>query len=252
MIESVNIKERAKQGLDSYGLNIALHDPSVVEMAARAGYDFVRIDCEHMLFSRDTLMEIIRTARLLGMPVQARVTDLGQASAFLDFGVSALMFPHVSSAEKARTIVKAMKYAPLGERGMTTSARVLNFGEVKLSDYAAVANERVSIIIQIEDLNGIRNIDEILSVEGIDMVATGRNDLAQALGFPGQNTHPEVLATEEKIIRKAIDYGKMPTLLVKNKARIEKLRELGVHCFTVARDDLLLYKSLTEMLAFMK
>lgn len=64
-----NICERARQGLDSYGLNIALHDPSVVEMAARAGYDFVRVDCEHMMFGLDSLMEIIRTARLLGMPV---------------------------------------------------------------------------------------------------------------------------------------------------------------------------------------
>lgn len=234
--------------MDSYGLNIALHDPSIIEMAARAGYDFVRIDCEHMLFGSECLMEMIRTARLLGMPVQARITSVEQASALLDFGVTALMLPHVSSAEKAQAIVNAVKYAPLGERGMTTSSRCLNFGELKLSEYAKTANDEVSVIVQIEDKAGLENVDEILSVPGVDMVATGRNDLAQALGVPGQNTHPDVLAAEDMVITKAIQHNKIPTLLVKNRARIEQLQEKGVHCFTVARDDLLMYQALGDVL----
>ena len=247
-----NICERARQGLDSYGLNIALHDPSVVEMAARAGYDFVRVDCEHMMFGLDSLMEIIRTARLLGMPVQARITSVDQASALLDFGVSALMLPHVSSPEKAETIVRAVKYAPLGERGMTTASRALNFGERSMNDYSRQANGEVAVIIQIEDRAGLEHIDEILSVPGVDMVATGRNDLSQALGVPGENTHPQVLAAEEMVIERAIAHGKCPTLLVKNRKRINALREKGVHCFTVARDDGILYSSLKETLEAMK
>ena len=251
-MNKANIRKRAVEGLDSYGLNIALHDPSIIEMAARAGYDFVRVDCEHMLFGFDGLMEMIRTARLLGMPIQVRVTTLAQASALLDFGVTALMLPHVSSAEKAEEIVRAIKYAPLGERGMTSSSRALNFGEQKLSEYSRTANDEVSVIVQIEDKGGLENIDEILSVPGVDMVATGRNDLAQALGVPGQNTQPDVLAAEDMVIAKAVEHGKIPTLLVKNRARIEQLREKGVHCFSIARDDLLLYKSLGSTLAEMK
>lgn len=242
------IRKRALAGLDSYGLNVAIHDASIIEMAAYAGYDFVRVDCEHMLFDNATLSEMIRTAKLLEIPLQLRVTNLAQASAFLDCGATALMIPHVRSRDIALEAVAALKYAPLGERGMTTSARVLRFGQQKLSEYARRANDEVDLIIQIEDRDGLHNIDEILSVDGVDFVATGRNDLAQALGVPGENTHPDVLEAENMVIRKAIEHKKIPTLLVKNRKRIQELRERGVHCFSIARDDLLLYSSLKSQL----
>ena len=247
-----NIKERAKQGLLSFGINVALEDPVIIEMAARVGYDFIRIDCEHMLFSDDVLKNMIRTARLLNMPVQVRVADLGKATALLDLGVSGLMLPHVSSAEIAEKAVDTIKYAPLGHRGMTGASRALNFGEYTMSEYSRWANDDVSIIVQIEDQSGLDHIDEILSVPGIDMVATGRNDLSQALGIPGQNTHPEVLKAEDMVIRKAIEHGKIPTLLVKNKARLEELKEKGVRCFTLGRDESLLFENMNRVLNQLK
>lgn len=252
MIQKPNIPERARQGLDSYGLNLSIHDCSVLEMAARAGYDFVRIDCEHMLFDYACLTEMIRTAKLLGLPLQLRVTDLRQASALLDMGADALMIPHVRSAEIARQAVSMMKYAPLGERGMTGAARILNFGETKLGDYAEAANDRVALIVQIEDREGLENIDEILSVPGVDMVATGKNDLSQALGVPGENSHPDVLAAEDMVISKALQYGKIPTLLVKNKKRLQELREKGVRCFSIARDDAILFAAMKDKLQELK
>ena len=131
---------------------------------------------------------------------------------------------------------------------MTTASRALNFGERNMRDYSRQANDEVAVIIQIEDKEGLERIDEILSVPGVDMVATGRNDLSQALGVPGENTHPQVLAAEERVIERAIAHGKCPTLLVKSRKRIEALREKGVRCFTIARDDGILYSSLKETL----
>lgn len=247
-----NVKERAKKGLLSFGVNLALSDPVVVEMAARAGYDFVRIDCEHMLFETSVLMNMIRAARLLDMPVQVRVADLGQATALLDLGVSGLMVPHADSAETVRKAVDAVKYAPLGHRGMTGASRALNYGQYTMDEYSAWANDDVSLIVQIEDKAGLEHIDEILSVPGVDMVATGKNDLSQALGLPGQNAHPDVLAAEDLVIRKAIEHGKIPTLLVKNKRRLAELREKGVCCFTIARDESLLYDGMKGQLDRLK
>lgn len=244
-----NIKERAAAGLCSYGLNIGLSDPVVIEMASRAGYDFVRIDCEHMLFDNGTLMNMIRAARLLDMPVQLRVPNLGQASALLDLGASGLMVPHTSSRAIAEEAVRAVKYAPLGERGMTGSSRALNFGQYKLNDYSTWANDDVALIVQIEDRGGLDNIDDILSVQGIDMVATGKNDLSQALGIPGQNTHPDVIAAEDMVIRKALEYGKYPTLMVKSKKRIQELYDKGVRCFSLSRDEGLLFSSMRDKLS---
>lgn len=247
-----SIKERAAQGLDSYGLNIGMSDPVVIEMAAKAGYDFVRLDFEHMLFDYGSAANMIRTARLLDMPVQVRVPDLNHASALLDLGVSGLMVPHTSSKAIAEAAVSAVKYGPLGDRGMSGAARVLGFGEMKLNDYSKWANDYVTLIIQIEDKEGLENIDSILSVPGVDMVATGKNDLSQALGIPGQNSHPDVIAAENLVIRKALEYGKYPTLMVKNKKRLSELKEAGVHCFTISRDETLLVKAMKETLAEMK
>ena len=243
-----NIKERAAAGLCSYGLNVGLSDPVIVEMAARAGYDFIRIDCEHMLFDNGTLMDMIRAARLLDLPVQLRVPDLSNASALLDLGASGLMVPHTASRQIAEQAVQATKYAPYGQRGMSGASRALNFGQYKMSDYSTWANDDVTLIVQIEDKSGLENIDDILSVPGVDMVATGTNDLSQALGIPGQNSHPDVLAAEDLVIRKALEYGKYPTLMVKSKKRIQELKEKGVRCFSLGRDETLLFSAMKESL----
>ena len=247
-----SIKERAAKGLTSFGLNIGMCDPVVIEMAAKAGYDFVRLDFEHMLFDYGAAVNMIRTARLLDMPVQIRVPDLNHASALLDLGVAGLMVPHTKSKEVAEMAVAATKYSPLGERGMSGAARVLGFGEQKLNDYSKWANDYVTLIVQIEDKEGLEHIDEILSVPGVDMVATGKNDLSQALGIPGQNSHPDVIAAEDLVIKKALEHGKYPTLMVKSKKRVEELKKAGVLCFTISRDETLLVAAMKNTLKEMK
>lgn len=246
------LRQRAAQGLESYGFNIALQDASVIEIAASAGYDFVRLDSEHILFPHHTVIEMVRTAKVLGIPIQIRLDSLSHISSLMNMGISAIMVPHVSSRKDALEIVNAIKLAPLGSRSITGAARVLGFGSRSLKDYCKSENGQVSLIVQIEDRQGLENIDEILSVDGIDFVATGRNDLAQALGILGENTHPKVLAAEDLIISKAMQYGKFPTILVKNPARIRALRRKGVRCFTIARDDITLADALRSQLSLMR
>lgn len=246
------IRQRAARGLVSYGLNIVLQDPSVIEIAVVAGYDFVRLDCEHMLFPHHIVTEMIRTARLLEIPIQIRLDSLDHVESLMDLGVSAIMIPHVGSKEKALQAVAAIKFPPLGKRGITSAARVLGFGRISPTDYCKSEAGQVSLIVQIEDESGLANIDEILSVEGVDFVATGRNDLAQALGIPGKNAHTRVLEAENLIIRKALQHGKVPTILVKTPKRMEALRQKGVLCFSIARDDLLLMDALCGQISLLK
>ena len=158
------------------------------------------------------------------------------------------MVPHTASRQIAEQAVQATKYAPYGQRGMSGASRALNFGQYKMSDYSTWANDDVTLIVQIEDKSGLENIDDILSVPGVDMVATGKNDLSQALGIPGQNSHPDVLAAEDLVIRKALEYGKYPTLMVKSKKRIQELKEKGVRCFSLGRDETLLFSAMKESL----
>jgi len=224
---------RARHNKCSFGLNISFLDPVILECAKQAGYDFVRLDCEHILFDKTTLATMLREARLLDLPLQIRVPALTEVTALLDMGATGIMVPHLENVAAAKEAVQAVKYAPLGERGMTGAARVLGFGRTSLSEYAAKANEEIALIGQIESKAGLDNLAAILTVPGLDMIATGRNDLSQALGVPGQNTHPTVLAAEDLIIQKTLAAGKQPTILVKNTKRLQELYNKGVRCFSI-------------------
>ncbi len=90
--------------------------------------------------------------------------------------------------------------------------------------------------MQIENKDSLANLDEILSVEGIDMVASGKNDLSQSMGYAGQPGHPQVIAAEDLIIKKALEYGKYPTMMAGTPKRVEELMEHGVFNVTIGTD----------------
>lgn len=224
----------------------------MIEMAHCAGYDFVRIDCEHILYDNATLVNMLRTARLLGMPCQVRVDGLDRVTALLSLEASAIMVPHVESREAAVEAVNLVKYAPIGERGMDAGARLIRYGGMKRSEYIQRANQVTDLIVQIESKKAIKHIDEILSLEGIDMVATGKADLSQSLGVPGQKDHPDVLKAEEFIVKKALEHGKYPTLVADSRERVEELMAMGVRCFLIGKDEPLAYKAIANKLQQIK
>lgn len=248
-----NLRARAKAGQISYGLMLSMSDPAVVEMAALAGYDYVRLDCEHTLFDYSTMVDMIRTANLLNLPIMVRISSQDDVTRLLDAGISGIMMPGVNNKAEAINAVNLVKYAPLGARGMFKGSRAYKYGDVDLT--AAVSeevNKQISLIIQIESKEGLDNIDEILSVDGIDFVATGRNDLSQSLGLIGQATHPKVMAAEELVIKKCVQYGKFPNLLASSPARVAELKKMGVVTFTVHRDTNMLYESMKKNIASFK
>lgn len=246
------IRERAAAGLPSYGITISLMEPTMIEMAHCAGYDFVRIDCEHILYDNATLVNMLRTARLLGMPCQVRVDGLDRVTALLSLEASAIMVPHVESREAAMEAVNLVKYAPIGERGMDAGARLIRYGGMKRSEYIQRANQVTDLIVQIESKKAIEHIDEILSLDGIDMVATGKADLSQSLGVPGQKDHPDVLKAEEFIVKKALEHGKYTTLVADSRQRVEELMAMGVRCFLIGKDEPLAYKAIANKLKQIK
>lgn len=248
MDQKLTIRQRALQGLDSYGLTIDMMDPDVIEMAAAVGYDFVRIDREHVLFDNATLRNMFDRARILGIPCQIRVNAIDDINCYLSLGASAIMVPHVESREQAQAAIDMVKYAPVGDRGMTGGVRAVRFGQITREEYLKTANDRIDLIVQIESKKGIENIDEILSLEGIDMVATGKADLSQSFGVPGQKAHPDILAAESFIVKKALEYGKVPTLVAENAKRAAELREMGVHCYLTGHDESIAFKAIKKNL----
>lgn len=203
------VKEAIRNGKTAFGLYIGVPSPMMVELAGYAGFDFVRIDISHSAVDLPTIVNMIRAAEASGVTPMVRVdNDPHLIANVLEAGALGLFIPDVSTYEKARAVVDAVHFAPLGDRGTFAAARVTRYGSISGGEYAKWSNEEILLGIQIESKEAADNLEKTLEVDGIDMIGSGRGDLANALGLTGQKNHPAVLALEEKIFNAAIRRGK--------------------------------------------
>ena len=252
MREKMPLKQRAAAGLVSYGLAMVLPCTSTIEMAALAGYDFIRLDCEQAMFSTEELRQLLQTARLIGMPCQVRVSDLTGITPLLGQEPSGIMIPHVESILEVKEAVEYCRFAPVGKRGMDGNTRRMRCEGMKRAEYMKYSAETMDLIVQIESKKALENADGIIQVPGIDMIATGRADLSQELGVPGQKDHPDVVNAENEIIRKTLENKKFPIITAGSPKRVQELYEMGVRCFVVGKDENLLEQGIRKNLATMK
>jgi len=132
--------------------------------------------------------------------------------------------PHVNTRAEAQAAVEAAKFAPLGKRGMFTSRQ--GFG---ISDYLKTANDQSLLIVLIEDIAAVRNLDEILKVDHIDVFFVAPNDLATSMGHIGKLDLPEVQQTVDSAITRIVQAGRKAGTLV-SSANVERYTRLGVRC----------------------
>lgn len=201
MLEN-RLKEKIARGETATGVLVAWPSPELVEFCGYLGFDWVFIDAEHGYIGRETCAAMVRACDVSGIVPLVRVPENNASTilGYLETGAMGVIVPHVSTAEAARAAVEAVKYGPLGARGAGSSTRPANYGLTQTStEYFQRANDQVMLYVMIEDMAGVENLDEILSVDGIDIVAFGPGDFAMSIGYPGQPGHPEV----QKIISEA-------------------------------------------------
>lgn len=242
MIKSM--KDFAGKNTPVLGTWVSLTDANVVEMAKEAGFDYVRIDNEYIPFDYGKITELIRTANNLDMPVFVRVSKMEDITPLIAFGVDGIIVPDCNTVERAREAIARVKYHPVGARGMNPGSRAVRISGLSPDEYLKRANDFVTLTIQIEDVRVADYIDDILSLEGIDMVSSGRGDISQSIGRAGETRHPKVLEMEDLIIQKALQYNKTPAILVFSKEELEAVRKKGVNVFTVGNDEQLLRNAL--------
>jgi 2-keto-3-deoxy-L-rhamnonate aldolase RhmA len=180
--------------------------PDIVQIAASTGHHAIMVDLEHSTMSVDVAATLCTTAGALGMTALVRVPEreYGMIGRLLDGGAHGIVAPRVETAEQARTVARACRFAPRGQRSQTamvpqlgmrpTQARVLN---PALDDAAVVQ-------ILLETPTGIENADAIAAVDGVDMIAIGANDFTAELGVPGHYDDPrlaDAVATVAKACR---------------------------------------------------
>jgi 4-hydroxy-2-oxoheptanedioate aldolase len=205
------VKQLYRAGKSSFGTYVTFPTAAIVEVAALSGFDFVRFDPYHLHYNPETLENMARTAYAHNVTPWARCrNDPWTIMMTLDAGVQAISIPNTGSAAEARAAVAAAFYPPKGEREMS---RPLRLRGLSAPDYLEWAANELILSCQIEGRDGIDNYREIVKVEGVDCIQTGRGDLSLALGVPGEESHPKVLEAEERIVEAALEAGKQVSLL---------------------------------------
>lgn len=233
----------------AFGPFLKLPNPALVEIIGIAGFDFVIIDCEHGPLDMLVAEEMVRAAKLSGLSAVIRVSENNPAliSRALDIGADAVQVPQVSTRTDAEKVVQAAKFAPLGERGVCRYVRAAGYSSVDRQAYFTLANQNTRTIIHIEGEEGMENIQDILQVEGIDVIFIGPYDLSQSLGLPGQVDHPLVVARMREIIDRAREAGKIVGTFVDDVDAARKWLALGVQYIAYSVDTGIIYQSFKEI-----
>ena len=228
-----NVVSNMAQGRMSYGLNLSFPSTTLIELAGRVGFEFVTFDSEHGPFTVDMLDDLCRVADMAGLTPMARVPDIEHPTIlrFLDRGIMGITGPHIVNAERAQRLADACRYVPRGLRSFG-SGRGAYFGDVEsLPAYMESFNDNVLVIAQLEDVQVLDNIADILAVEGIDLYASGAQDIAQSLGLPGQPAHPDVLDFERQVREAVHAAGKRMADDVTTSARATNMFMDGARAF---------------------
>lgn len=182
----------------------------VVRIAKTAGFDTLYIDLEHSSFSIETTGQICLMALEAGIPAFVRVpaNTPEYISRVLDGGALGVIAPGVRSAAEARAVVAAAKYPPVGERGLSAGLPQLGFRALPASQTMPALNDATMVIVQFESKAALDAMEEIVAVEGVDLVLIGTNDLMADLGIAGEYDHPKVRDAYERTLAACRKRGK--------------------------------------------
>ena len=238
------LRKRVLAGECVYGMMIRqARDPGAPAIFAAAGYDFSFIDMEHGNYSMETVADLIRGAKSVGIATIIRVPHLETyfISRVLDAGADGIMVPMTSTQEQAERIVRYSKYAPLGQRGFGGQLGHTDYRPVKAVEFMKEANESTLIVAQIETKEAIENIDAILGVEEIDVGLIGPNDLSISLGIPDQLNSELMNHAIEKVVEAAKKRKKASGIHIGNIDSIRKWRAKGMTVLAYSADIAFMY-----------
>ncbi|MGC9522677.1 MAG: HpcH/HpaI aldolase family protein [Anaerolineae bacterium] len=240
-----SVKAKLARGEATVGTWTMIGHPSVAEILARAGFDWVVLDIEHGMPDWPRALGQIQAvqgqacAALCRLPVNAPE----HFKWALDLGAEGVMVPFVQTAEDAAGAVAAAKYPPEGMRGVGV-CRAHQYGAA-FQEYVDTANEQTLVILQIEHIEAVHNIEAICAVPGVDVVFVGPYDLSGSMDLMGQVHHPDVEEAVDHVLHVAQAAGVAPGLLIAEprpgelKAKIDE----GFRFIAAGLDTLMLVRA---------
>jgi len=189
------LKKRIAEGKACYGVIAPTNDPIIAEYIGLNGFDYYMIDGEHGPISATDITSLVMACELTDCTPLARIrsVDTKLILQYLDAGIMGVMMPGIDHADDVRTLVEAIKYPPIGKRGLgpIRAARYMQ-GGFSQEEYVTMANKETLVLPQIESTEAVDNLEELCKVEGVDGFIIGPRDLAMSMGFYDGPKHEEV------------------------------------------------------------
>ena len=233
---------------DSPALGVWLSTPSPItsEVVGRLGFDYACIDMQHGLIGYADAVLMLQALTLSSTTPTVRVpwNEPGIIGKVLDAGAMVVVVPMVNTKEEAEQAVQRGMYPPLGSR----SSGPIRVQPVHGAHYAEVANEHIQIIPMIETVEALGNIDDILSVEGVDAIYVGPMDLGVSMGLGRGTTDPSFLDALDPIVERCREHGVIPGIHASPEAAQDRL-DRGFRMVTVQSDLTAMTVGLREALA---
>lgn len=224
--------------------------PSTVtaEIVARQPFDTLTIDLQHGLVDYQMALTMLQAMGVSDVPKLARVrwNDPGFIMALLDAGFTGIICPMINTRAEAEAFVSACHYAPRGSRSFGPTRASIAYG----ADYQEQAKTRIATLAMIETREALDNLDDILTVEGLDAVYIGPSDLAISMGYPPslENIAPEVEEAIVTIREKAQAAGRFAGIHTGNSAVAAAKLKDGFNLASLSTDTKIFSAAVADML----
>jgi 4-hydroxy-2-oxoheptanedioate aldolase len=242
---------KAKLRRNEPALITTLHytDQTLYEMTSLMGFDGIWMDLEHHHYSVETAANLMRAARVGASDIIARPAkgEYMRMARLLEAGAQGIMYPRCESAEEAAEVVKWMKFAPMGERGVDAANADAPYCCMPIKPYLRTANEETIVIIQIESPRAVEAVEAIAKIPGVDVLMVGPGDLSVLAGMPYEFDNPYIVKSIERVAKAAKAAGIHWGTVSGTPEHTRKLLDLGARFICHGADIIMVKRGLEQI-----
>lgn len=249
------VKAKLTRGEHAFGsMFFEFFSPGVPQIAKNAGAEFILFDMEHAGTDIGLMKQMFALCRGLDLVPMVRVptTQYHFIARMLDLGAMGIMVPMVESKEQAQMIVSCTRYPPLGYRGAAFGVAQDDYQGGDVKEKIAAIHERTFVICQIETAKGLKNVEAIAKVDGVDCLWLGHFDLTNFMDIPAEFTHPKYLAAVKRIIAAARKYKRAAGFMAADEKWAREYVEHGFNIIATGLDSGLLQNAMAKLIGGMR
>ena len=230
------------------GIFCKTNDPAFIESAGYSGLDFVILDMEHGPADFKSVENLVRAAEISNILSLIRVAhnESQLISKALDTGALGIQIPNIYSLKDAKSAIEFAKFYPAGMRGVCRFVRAAEYANISKEQYFKLSNETI-VSLQIEGISGLNDIDDIIKLDGFDILFIGPYDLSQSLGIPGDIYNERIMKLYSEIVDKARKSGKVVGTFYDEIERKEWFINAGVKYLSYSVDTDIFRKACIEI-----